>query len=107
MTQPKEQDEQDVIEEFTRQIEEVVQIDSDNESTISFGYQLLPQDDDEEEEEMKEAMEIELDPKDELDAKTCDFIKSIMSRIELKEEAIPDWAKTIPESAWMPKIVKK
>ncbi|CEG85071.1 hypothetical protein RMATCC62417_18803 [Rhizopus microsporus] len=107
MTQPKEQDEQDVIEEFTRQIEEVVQIDSDNESTISFGYQLLPQDDEEEEEEMKEAMEIELDPKDELDAKTCDFIKSIMSRIELKEEAIPDWAKTIPESAWMPKIVRK
>lgn len=45
----------------------VVQIDSDNESTISFGYQLLPQDE-EEEEEMKEAMEIELDPKDELDA---------------------------------------
>ncbi|CEI95638.1 hypothetical protein RMCBS344292_09818 [Rhizopus microsporus] len=107
MTQPKEQDEQD-IEEFTRQIDEVVQIDSDNESTISFGYQLLPQDDEEEEEEeIKEAMEIELDPKDELDAKTCDFIKSVMSRIELKEEAIPDWAKTIPESAWMPKIVKK
>lgn len=45
----------------------VVQIDSDNESTISFGYQLLPQDD-EAEEEIKEAMEIELDPKDELDA---------------------------------------
>lgn len=59
-----------VLSLFIYSLSIVVQIDSDNESTISFGYQLLPQDDEEEEEEeeIKEAMEIELDPKDELDA---------------------------------------
>ncbi|KAG1465993.1 hypothetical protein G6F55_000774 [Rhizopus delemar] len=103
--------EEDVVEEFARQLEEVVHIeDEDNDSF--FGYQQLPQDeedgweplesDNEEEEETQGPLNIRLDSSQKIDAETSDLIKAIMSKIEISN--VPEWAKSIPESSWMPNV---
>ncbi|KAJ2501156.1 hypothetical protein GGH96_002188 [Coemansia sp. RSA 1972] len=38
-----------------------------------------------------------------MSAEHIDQIKNIMAGIKLGDNAIPDWAKHVPESAWMPK----
>ncbi|KAJ3241719.1 hypothetical protein HDU81_011043 [Chytriomyces hyalinus] len=43
-----------------------------------------------------------LTPKEDLDA-----IKSVMSAIAMPESAVPDWAKSIPEALWLPKVEVK
>ncbi|KAI9261708.1 hypothetical protein BY458DRAFT_515692 [Sporodiniella umbellata] len=100
------------IKEFTRQLE--VHIESDEEVEESFGYQQLPQDEDEcweqlesDNEESNGPMQIELEPSHRIDSETCDLIKSIMSKVQLSEQAIPDWAKQIPESSWLPRTEEK
>lgn len=106
--------EEDQVEEFTRKLE-VVHIESDTEEEEEeFGYHQLPQDEDEgwealesDNEETNEPMQIELDPSHKIDSETCDLIKSIMSKVQLSEQAIPDWAKQIPESSWMPRTEEK
>ncbi|KAJ2652599.1 hypothetical protein IWW40_001085 [Coemansia sp. RSA 1250] len=35
-----------------------------------------------------------------------DQIKSIMANVQLSDKAIPEWAKRVPEHAWMPKRKK-
>ncbi|KAG0952847.1 hypothetical protein G6F29_003361 [Rhizopus arrhizus] len=103
--------EEDVVEEFARQLEEVVHIeDEDNDSF--FWYQQLPQNeeggwellesDNEEEEETQGPLNIRLDPSQKIDAETSDLIKTIMSKIEISN--VPEWAKSIPESSWMPNV---
>ncbi|KAI8842723.1 hypothetical protein BJ741DRAFT_574461 [Chytriomyces cf. hyalinus JEL632] len=36
-----------------------------------------------------------------------DAIKSVMSAIAMPESAVPDWAKSIPEALWLPKVEVK
>ncbi|KAJ2852319.1 hypothetical protein IWW36_000462 [Coemansia brasiliensis] len=38
--------------------------------------------------------------------KHIDQIKSIMANVHLSDKAIPEWAKRVPEHAWMPKRKK-
>ncbi|KAI9023863.1 hypothetical protein CLU79DRAFT_121511 [Phycomyces nitens] len=100
---------------------------SDNDMDAPFGYEQIPQDDqgygqleseDEEEdhaqrdtiETIKEelaqvkAPTLVLGKSDQVPEDTLALIKSIMGNIELSKDAMPDWAKSIPESAWLPQI---
>ncbi|KAL1935093.1 hypothetical protein VTP01DRAFT_4233 [Rhizomucor pusillus] len=80
---------------------------------VPFGYEQLPQDEDEgvsldqddQQDRVLEAPSITLDKSEELPEETANTIKSIMSKIQIPESAIPDWAKDIPESEWMPQLV--
>ncbi|KAJ3249130.1 hypothetical protein HDU78_007092 [Chytriomyces hyalinus] len=36
-----------------------------------------------------------------------DAIKSVMSAIAMPDSAVPDWAKSIPEALWLPKVEVK
>ncbi|KAG2224045.1 hypothetical protein INT45_009631, partial [Circinella minor] len=95
--------------------------DDDNDSMmneIPFGYQQLAQDEDEgvslteddgediEEEPMLEQQEpptVSLDESEEIPKDTANTIKSIMNNIKMPDHAVPEWAKTIPESMWLPR----
>ncbi|CAO3588728.1 unnamed protein product [Absidia cylindrospora] len=46
---------------------------------------------------------ISLDRNESIPEETSALIKDIMKKCELPNRAIPDWAKSIPESSWMPK----
>ncbi|KAI8078235.1 uncharacterized protein B0P05DRAFT_571892 [Gilbertella persicaria] len=108
--------EEDIVEDFARQLDTLVHIqeDSDNDS-IFHEYQPIPQDeayqpltsDNEEEQEEQGPLMIKLDDSNKLNSETSDLIKSIMSHIQLSNEAIPDWAKKIPEEAWLPRVKKE
>ncbi|GAA5803627.1 hypothetical protein EDC94DRAFT_585261 [Helicostylum pulchrum] len=109
----------DIVEEFARQLDEVVRIQSDEEEDDddfdNFGYEPLPQDDDEDmyqqlesdEEDAQDPLNIDVDSSASLKPETSDLIKSIMANIQLSDEAVPDWAKKIPESAWLPRVNQK
>ncbi|ORZ04776.1 hypothetical protein BCR42DRAFT_398562 [Absidia repens] len=47
---------------------------------------------------------ISLDRNEAIPEETSTLIKDIMKKCELPDRAIPDWAKSIPESSWMPKM---
>ncbi|ORZ03929.1 hypothetical protein BCR43DRAFT_510926 [Syncephalastrum racemosum] len=87
--------------------------DEDQDMT-TLGYQQLPVSDNEDSESeqsmteepqelVRPAPTIQLAPEDKIPDDTVDEIKSIMSKIQLPQEAIPEWAKSIPESMWLPK----
>ncbi|KAI8390214.1 hypothetical protein BD560DRAFT_419337 [Blakeslea trispora] len=118
---------EDFVEDFARQLDSIVRIQDDNREEVqeeeefvnedTYGYQQIPQDEDmyqqlmsdEEEEEVEEAdldapLVIEVEPSNQLNSETSDLIKSIMSNIQLSNDAIPDWAKKIPEDAWLPRV---
>ncbi|GAA5809740.1 hypothetical protein MFLAVUS_003153 [Mucor flavus] len=111
----------DIVEEFARQLDKVVRIQSDDDEEEeeddfdNFGYEALPQDDDEDmyqqlesdEEDVQDPLHIEVDSSASLKPETSDLIKSIMANIQLSDEAVPDWAKKIPESAWLPCVNQK
>ncbi|KAI8095258.1 hypothetical protein BDF21DRAFT_405534 [Thamnidium elegans] len=109
----------DIVEEFARQLDEVVRIQSDDEEEEddfdNFGYEPLPQDDEEDmyqqlesdEEDVQGPLHIEVESLASLKPETSDLIKSIMTNIQLSDEAVPDWAKKIPESAWLPRVNQK
>ncbi|KAI7898174.1 uncharacterized protein BX663DRAFT_525947 [Cokeromyces recurvatus] len=117
----------DIVEDFAKQLDKIVHIQENNSSETdeeeeldTFGYQALPQEDnyqlldsdDEdhsytlEKETYIEAPIIELEPSERLSSDTTNLIKSIMNNIQLSDEAIPDWAKKIPEHAWLPRVKK-
>ncbi|KAL9553017.1 hypothetical protein MBANPS3_003482 [Mucor bainieri] len=96
--------------------------EDDDDGDRMFGYQQLPQDDDDDYEEnmygqlasededndgnegdIKDPLQIDVAEADQIQPETSDLIKSIMSNIKLSEEAIPEWAKKIPEEAWLPR----
>ncbi|OBZ91894.1 hypothetical protein A0J61_00057 [Choanephora cucurbitarum] len=119
---------EDFVEDFARQLDSIVRIqeqhqeeedeeESFNEDTSE--YQQIPQDEEDmyqqlmsEEEEIEEEVEVDLDaplvikvePSNQLNSETSDLIRSIMSNIQLSNDAIPDWAKKIPEDAWLPRV---
>ncbi|KAI9365216.1 hypothetical protein BD770DRAFT_406462 [Pilaira anomala] len=115
----------DIVEDFARQLDEVVRIQSDDdEDEDNFGYAMLPQDEDDEEgtnmyqalesdeeeedvQDIQDPFTIEVSSSDSLNPETTDLIKSIMANIQLSDEAIPEWAKKIPESAWLPRVNPK
>ncbi|KAI8139497.1 hypothetical protein BJV82DRAFT_244883 [Fennellomyces sp. T-0311] len=81
---------------------------------VPFGYEQLAQDEDEgvslsedEEDEQNPVVEapptLALDKSEEIPEDTANQIKSIMSNIQLPDHAIPEWAKSIPESMWLPR----
>ncbi|KAI8096961.1 uncharacterized protein BX664DRAFT_70088 [Halteromyces radiatus] len=47
---------------------------------------------------------ISLNPEDSISKETSNMILNIMKNIELPDSAVPDWAKAIPESSWIPKV---
>ncbi|KAI8375026.1 hypothetical protein EDC96DRAFT_497629 [Choanephora cucurbitarum] len=73
-------------------------------------YQQLMSEDEEEEQEEGEEVDldaplvIKVEPSNQLNSETSDLIRSIMSNIQLSNDAIPDWAKKIPEDAWLPRV---
>ncbi|KAL6592162.1 hypothetical protein U3516DRAFT_834783 [Neocallimastix sp. 'constans'] len=89
------------------------------------GYCLLDDDEDEEDEEdeddndVKEKMQkkqeemlknklvIETTKDDEIPEDDLNVISSVMAKINIPESSIPEWAKQIPESLWMPEVIKK
>ncbi|KAI8982414.1 hypothetical protein BDF20DRAFT_470027 [Mycotypha africana] len=50
------------------------------------------------------AASLELDAASRMNPETSDRIKSIMTHIQLSDNAIPEWAKKIPEHAWLPRV---
>lgn len=116
----------DIVEDFARQLDQVVRLqqqdEDDEQDEDGFGYQQLPQEeedmyqplesDEEEEDEQIETvdiqgpLDIEIDPSTRLNPETSDLIKSIMTNIQLSNDAIPEWAKKVPESAWLPRVSK-
>ncbi|KAL7318067.1 hypothetical protein PS15m_004339 [Mucor circinelloides] len=115
---------QNAMDEEVDEVQEQSQVnvsdeDDDDDDDCMFGYQQLPQDDDEEnmygqlaseddddeenQVDIKDPLQIEVAEADQLQPETFDLIKSIMSNIKLSEEAIPEWAKKIPEEAWLPR----
>ncbi|KAI8322773.1 hypothetical protein GQ54DRAFT_297172 [Martensiomyces pterosporus] len=48
-------------------------------------------------------IEVRIDSKNRMPAEHIDQIKGIMAGIQISDQAIPEWAKRVPESAWMPK----
>ncbi|KAI9313560.1 hypothetical protein BX666DRAFT_709784 [Dichotomocladium elegans] len=117
-------DSDDVVEEFARQLEQA-KVDNDSDGSISgdegdeipFGYEQLPQDEDEgvslsdETEETSslpmehfEAPSLALPPAEEISEDTANTIRTIMSTIQLSDRGIPEWARNIPESMWLPKL---
>ncbi|KAI7891562.1 uncharacterized protein EV154DRAFT_221491 [Mucor mucedo] len=110
---------EDIVEDFARQLEEVVRIQDENEEDEEeeFGYQQLPQDEDEEmyqqlqsdeeeeDDDIKDPLQIPLSESARLNPETSDLIKSIMANIQLSN--VPEWANNIPESAWLPHVKDK
>ncbi|OAD08143.1 hypothetical protein MUCCIDRAFT_76938 [Mucor lusitanicus CBS 277.49] len=124
---------EDIVEDFARQLDEEVDAVQEQQSQTNdsdqddddddrmFGYQQLPQDDNDDDEHMygqlasddddedenqgdiKDPLQIDVAEADQLQPETSDLIKSIMSNIKLSEDAIPEWAKKIPEEAWLPR----
>ncbi|KAG0185406.1 hypothetical protein DFQ28_009390 [Apophysomyces sp. BC1034] len=116
----------DIVEEFARQLDDVCLHNSPNElegdvsdddlGEIPFGYELLPQDEEEisvghsseTELEVQETfvrtMTVSLDESEKIPEETSELIKSIMSNIKLSAKSTPDWANTIPELLWMPRV---
>ncbi|KAI9496674.1 hypothetical protein BDB00DRAFT_808294 [Zychaea mexicana] len=45
---------------------------------------------------------VSLDKTEEIPEDTANTIKSIMGSIQMPDHAIPEWAKAIPESMWLP-----
>ncbi|SAM00612.1 hypothetical protein [Absidia glauca] len=106
----------------------------DEDEDIPFGYEQLPQEDEEEsgDNDNDDAEEVEnaemhnlkddsdevsvrstasplvlsLDPDESISEETSTLIKDIMKRIQVPGHAVPEWAKHIPESSWIP-IVKE
>ncbi|KAI9268336.1 hypothetical protein BDA99DRAFT_558492 [Phascolomyces articulosus] len=87
---------------------------------VPHGYQQLAQDEDEgvsliedeegeqQEEEyrvqqLQDPLRVSLDKSEEIPEDTANTIKSIMKNIQMPDHAVPDWAKAIPESMWLPK----
>ncbi|KAF1804030.1 hypothetical protein FB192DRAFT_1370886 [Mucor lusitanicus] len=109
----------DAVQEQQSQTNDSDQDDDDDDRM--FGYQQLPQDDNDDDEHMygqlasddddedenqgdiKDPLQIDVAEADQLQPETSDLIKSIMSNIKLSEDAIPEWAKKIPEEAWLPR----
>ncbi|KAL0088229.1 hypothetical protein F4703DRAFT_1501476 [Phycomyces blakesleeanus] len=106
--------------------------ESDDDMDAQFGYEQIPQDEEgygqlesdddqdddqhhnRDQEDTIESIENELaqvkaptlvlDASEQVPKDTLALIKSIMGNIALSEKATPDWAKSIPESAWLPQI---
>ncbi|KAG0164995.1 hypothetical protein DFQ30_009101 [Apophysomyces sp. BC1015] len=91
-------------------------VSDDDLGEIPFGYELLPQDEEEisvghsseTELEVQETfvrtMTVSLDESEKIPEETSELIKSIMSNIKLSAKSTPDWANTIPELLWMPRV---
>ncbi|KAI8328191.1 hypothetical protein BC941DRAFT_445438 [Chlamydoabsidia padenii] len=45
-----------------------------------------------------------LNPEESISKETSTLIKDIMKTIQIPSHAVPDWAKTIPESSWIPEF---
>ncbi|CDS12995.1 hypothetical protein LRAMOSA05179 [Lichtheimia ramosa] len=122
---------EDVVEDFARQLEQVCSItpvnptqhshesDSESENEIPFGYEQLAQEEDEgvsltdeDEDDREPVIDLPqgpptlspLEKSEEISEDTANTIKSIMSKIKLSDQAVPDWAKAIPEDMWIPRL---
>ncbi|CDH50949.1 predicted protein [Lichtheimia corymbifera JMRC:FSU:9682] len=124
---------EDVVEDFARQLEQVCSItpvhqtthqqgsesDSESDNEIPFGYEQLAQEEDEgvsltdeDEDDREPVIDLPqgpptlspLEKSEEISEDTANTIKSIMSKIQLSDQAVPEWAKAIPESMWMPRL---
>ncbi|KAI8074998.1 hypothetical protein BC940DRAFT_287173 [Gongronella butleri] len=116
----------------TAQLDTYSDDDADDDAQVPFGYEQLPQDgddgtssddnDDNDDQESQEntnmmesplnasnaePLELRVDPNDNIPQPTSDLILGIMKNITLPDHAIPDWAKSIPESSWMPVLKPK
>ncbi|CAO3614241.1 unnamed protein product [Mucor fragilis] len=108
------------VDEVQEQQSQANDSDEEDDDDCMFGYQQLPQDDDDDENmygqlasedddddenqgDIKDPLEIAVAEADQIQPETSDLIKSIMSNIKLSEDAIPEWAKKIPEEAWLPR----
>ncbi|CAB4401140.1 uncharacterized protein OCT59_001872 [Rhizophagus irregularis] len=94
---------------------EEVNSESDEENFVPFGYEALPQDDEEEDvqenndfafqqEERPKVLQIHTNDQDKIPDDDLAVINSIMKNIKLPDTSIPEWAKSIPEEAWLPII---
>ncbi|KAI7885197.1 hypothetical protein K492DRAFT_204251 [Lichtheimia hyalospora FSU 10163] len=123
---------EDIVEDFARQLEQVCSItpasqtqeghesDSESENEIPFGYEQLAQEEDEgvsltdedEDDDREQVIDLPqgpptlspLEKSEEISEDTANTIKSIMSKIQLSDQAVPEWAKAIPESMWIPRV---
>jgi hypothetical protein len=68
--------------------------DDQNEFSEYKGYQLL---------EQENEFNLNVKPVEPLDEETVQQIKDIMKNITIPDDAIPEWAKRIPEHLWLPK----
>ncbi|KAJ3393916.1 hypothetical protein HDU92_007396 [Lobulomyces angularis] len=79
---------------------------SDNDYNSYEGYEQLPDDDFEEFKlsPKPEPLQIKLEPVKMMSNEHVVKIKEVMNSIQIPEEFIPQWAKYIPESEWIPKV---
>ncbi|CAG8608310.1 2279_t:CDS:2 [Acaulospora morrowiae] len=88
--------------------------DEDEECLEPFGYELLSQDDDvlsqtdelqDENHLTPENLQIYTSEEERIPDDDLTAINSIMKNIQIPDSAIPEWAKVIPEEAWLPVII--
>ncbi|CAG8456320.1 15132_t:CDS:2 [Acaulospora morrowiae] len=79
--------------------------DDDEECLEPFGYELLSQDDDDENHLTPENLQIYTSEVERIPDDDLAVINSIMKNIQIPDSAIPEWAKVIPEEAWLPVII--
>ncbi|RUS23250.1 hypothetical protein BC937DRAFT_89720 [Endogone sp. FLAS-F59071] len=95
--------------------------DFDDSELASFAYQQLPQDEDErielqEDEDMNgdvdaeharplPAITFKLPTEERISEADLAVINNVMKNFKLPDTAVPDWAKVVPEEAWLPQTV--
>ncbi|RIA96530.1 hypothetical protein C1645_754509 [Glomus cerebriforme] len=99
--------------------EEVNSESDDEENFVPFGYEALPQDDDddiqvenndftfqqEEDSLQPKVLQIHTNDQEKITDEDLAVINSIMKNIKLPDTSIPEWAKRIPEEAWLPIVI--
>ncbi|GBB99677.1 hypothetical protein RclHR1_00360026 [Rhizophagus clarus] len=95
--------------------EEVNSESDEDENYVPFGYEVLPQDDEEDVQENNDiafqqegrpkVLHIYTNDQEKIPDDDLAVINSIMKNIKLPDTSIPEWAKSIPEEAWLPIVI--